>query len=116
MKTNISFLLILLILCLFGLQQAIAEGLFFQARLEYRVGQGSYHDPYSMFASDLDGDTDIDMVTVNSLSDDLSIFINNGDGTFQKAVNYDTGIRPYSIFAIDLDGDNDCDLADFVIG
>ncbi|RKX29251.1 MAG: hypothetical protein DRP47_02125 [Candidatus Zixiibacteriota bacterium] len=39
------------------------------------------------------------------------MLLNNGDGTFQTAVNYDVGDYPTSVFSIDLDGDGDNDLA-----
>ena len=35
---------------------------------------------------------------------------NNGDATFQTAVNYGSGYYPSSVFASDLDGDGDNDL------
>ncbi|NIO09589.1 MAG: VCBS repeat-containing protein, partial [Deltaproteobacteria bacterium] len=37
--------------------------------------------------------------------------LNDGDGTFQSAVNYGTGTHPVSVFCTDLDGDLDADLA-----
>jgi 6-phosphogluconolactonase (cycloisomerase 2 family) len=40
----------------------------------------------------------------------VSILENNGDGTFQNAVNYGTGIDPRSVFCADLDGDSYFDL------
>jgi len=39
------------------------------------------------------------------------VLLNNGDGTFQAAVNYGAGDGASSVFAVDLDGDGDNDLA-----
>jgi len=65
----------------------------------------------SLFATDLDGDGDLDLATGNTLSDNVSVLMNNGDGTFAAPSAYATGDTPYSIFAADLDGDGDIDLA-----
>jgi hypothetical protein len=85
-------------------------------------GDGTFQDyvnystlpaTYSVYAADLDGDDDKDLVTANDLEppDNVSMLLNNGDGTFQEAVNYTAGIHPKSIFAADLDNDGDNDLA-----
>jgi hypothetical protein len=39
------------------------------------------------------------------------VLLNNGNGTFQTAVNYGAGDGPISLYAKDLDGDIDPDLA-----
>ncbi|MEW5701557.1 MAG: FG-GAP-like repeat-containing protein [Candidatus Zixiibacteriota bacterium] len=65
----------------------------------------------SVFAADLDGDDDSDLVVANYLSDNVSMLKNNGDGTFAAAVNYPAGSGPLSVVAADLDGDGDADLA-----
>jgi hypothetical protein len=39
-------------------------------------------------SSDLDGDGDNDLAVANTNSHNASILKNNGDGTFQPAVNY----------------------------
>ena len=57
------------------------------------------------------GDGDNDMATANRFSSDVSILLNNGDGTFQSAVNYAAGDSPWSVFSVDFDGDGDNDLA-----
>ena len=75
------------------------------------VNYGAGNGPPSVFCADLDGDKDLDMAVANGLSNNVSILINNGDGTFQDAVNYGAGFTPYSIFCADLDGDKDLDLA-----
>ena len=67
-------------------------------------------DGYSITGCDLDADRDLDLIVTNYISEDLSVFLNSGAGTFQAAVNYRTGIRPSSVFAADLDGDSDNDL------
>ena len=65
---------------------------------------------YSVFAADLDGDDYPDLAVTN-WPYGVSILLNNGDRTFQSAVNYDAGSYPISVFSIDLDGDSDNDLA-----
>jgi len=70
----------------------------------------------SIFGSDLDGDSDIDdsdidIVTSNFLSHNISVLFNQGDGTFSPYTTYDVGINPVQVFGADLDGDNDVDLA-----
>jgi DNA/RNA endonuclease YhcR with UshA esterase domain len=62
----------------------------------------------SVFAADLDGDGDCDLAATGS---HVSVFLNNGDGTFQTAVSYFVNIYAYSVFAADLDGDGYRDLA-----
>ena len=44
-------------------------------------------------------------------SDNVSILMNNGDGTFQTAVNYGAGDGASVLFCADLDGDTTLDLA-----
>ncbi|UCE66540.1 MAG: T9SS type A sorting domain-containing protein, partial [Candidatus Zixiibacteriota bacterium] len=67
--------------------------------------------PHSVFAVDLDGDGDNDLGVANYWSANISVLLNNGDGTFQAAFNYGTWDGPRSVFAVDLDNDGDNDLA-----
>jgi hypothetical protein len=46
----------------------------------------------------------------NYSSDNVSVLLNNGNGTFQNAVNYDAGDGPRSVYTCDLDGDSNSDL------
>jgi hypothetical protein len=78
--------------------------------VRYFTGSGSAYAG-SIFAADLDGDSDNDLAVTDYGSNNVSILTNNGDGTFQPAVNYSTGTYPVSLFAVDLDGDGDNDLA-----
>jgi M6 family metalloprotease-like protein len=84
----------------------------FQSAVNYGAGDL----PISVFCADLDGDLDLDLAVANEgsfpyLIGSVSILKNNGDGTFQSAVNYGAGDYPRSVFCADLDNDNDLDLA-----
>ena len=60
---------------------------------------------------DLDGDGVPDLTTTNGLSDDISVLMGNGDGTFASHVTYAVGDGPQSVAIGDLDGDGAPDLA-----
>ncbi|MHC4795435.1 MAG: FG-GAP repeat domain-containing protein [Planctomycetota bacterium] len=60
---------------------------------------------------DLDGDNNLDLVTVHELDNSLSTLMNNGDGTFAGATEITTGIGPKSVVIADLGGDSGQDLA-----
>jgi outer membrane protein assembly factor BamB len=79
----------------------------FTPPFNYGAGDG----PVSVFCADLDGDNDLDLAVANHFDDSVSIFKNNGDGTFQLDSNYAVGDFPHSVFCADLDGDTDLDLA-----
>src|SRR3990167_1050131 len=85
----------------------IAYAYPYAAAVSYAAGNG----PNSVFAADLDGDTDQDLAVANASDNNVSILLNSGSGTFAAAVNYAVGTIPASVFAADLDGDTDRDLA-----
>jgi hypothetical protein len=78
----------------------------FAPHVDYEAGEG----PWSIFAADLDGDGDSDLMTANSHSDNVSVLLNNGDATFVPHSLYPVGEEPWSIFSADLDGDGYSDL------
>jgi FG-GAP-like repeat len=70
--------------------------------------------PVGTVFGDFDGDTDPDLAVANNGepgSDNVSVLLNNGDGTFAAAANYDVGEFPEGIAIADFDGDTDLDLA-----
>jgi hypothetical protein len=80
---------------------------YFSPQAEYSLGNG----PGAVFAADIDNDGDFDLLTANYNSDDVGVFINNGDGTFAPDTVYAAGNSPFSIYAGDFDSDGYIDMA-----
>ncbi len=59
---------------------------------------------------DVDGDGDLDIVSLCAGMNFINILKNKGDGTFEKYVNYNAGHSPLDLFLGDLDNDGDLDV------
>ncbi|MBL7992118.1 MAG: VCBS repeat-containing protein, partial [Candidatus Kapabacteria bacterium] len=68
-------------------------------------------NPSDIAAGDFDGDGDIDLAVSNAGTNNVSILLNTGTGSYAAAVNYAAGTQPYGITAGDFDNDGDLDLA-----
>ena len=77
----------------------------FHARMELKAGSG----PSSVLSTDLDGDGDNDLAVASGF--EVSVLLNNGDGTFGPNVGYETVYGSCSVYSSDLDDDGDNDLA-----
>ena len=70
---------------------------------------------YSVAVGDLNDDGKVDLVVVNqdtdTWSDNVSVFLGNGDGTFRSQTIYLAGYLPTSVAIGDLNGDGKADLA-----
>ncbi len=78
------------------------------AKVDYAAGT----NPYSVAAADLNGDGQPDLAIANFISgDNVSVLLNQGNGTFAAKVDYGAGTTPYSVAAADLNGDGKPDLA-----
>ena len=82
----------------------------FAPKVDYLTGDPPGEGPSSVFSVDLDGDGDNDLAVANETGNNVSVLLNNGDGTFAPKVGYIAGSRPRSVFSVDLDGDGDNDL------
>jgi hypothetical protein len=88
-------------------------------RLEARdvpgfINAGSFpvhHAPTSVVVGDFNGDQIPDLATANDLSNDVSVLLGNGDGTFQARTDYPVGDWPNAITDGDFNGDGTLDLA-----
>lgn len=61
-------------------------------------------------SGDFNGDGKPDLVTSNRGENSASVFIGNGDGTFQSPVSYQVGANPEGVAVGDLNGDKKLDF------
>ena len=66
--------------------------------------------PAALEIGDVNGDGRADIVTANRLGDDVSVFLNAGDGNFLPRRDYATAAQPGSLAIADVDGDAMPDL------
>lgn len=87
------------------------DGQTFNTVRNYSTGDGSV--PYSIALGHLNNDSHLDIVVVNSESDNIVLLFGHGDGTFDTGYTYSMGARslPYSIAINDLNNDHFMDLA-----
>ena len=64
----------------------------------------------SVAVGDFNGDGALDLVVANRFSNNVSVLLGNGDGTFRTAVNYAAGSSPLSVAVGDFNGDGVLDL------
>ena len=60
--------------------------------------------PSSMVAGDFTGNGILDLIIANNGSNNVSVLLGNGDGTFQPQVTYAVGSGPFSMVAGDFTG------------
>jgi len=84
-----------------------AQGVSLIARRDFEVGNATR----SVAVGDFDGDAVPDLAVANSGSNNVSVLLGNGDGSFQAARNFGAGGGPRSVAAGDFDGDGLPDLA-----
>ncbi len=77
----------------------------FQSGLDFTTGYS-----HSVALGDIDGDDDPDLAVANYASNTVSVFLNNGDGTFADKADYGTLNSPKSVAVGDIDGDDILDL------
>ena len=87
------------------------DGRTFNTVRNYSIGDG--FRPYSIALAYLNNDTHLDIVVVNSESDNILFLFGRGNGTFDKGYTYSTGTRsrPYSVAINDLNNDHLMDIA-----
>src|SRR5205807_2618397 len=87
---------------------AAAQTVSFVTRVDYAVGA----NPSSVAVGDFNGDGRPDLAVANYYSNDVSVLLGNGDGTFQPAQSFTTaGPNPVTVAMGDVNGDGRPDLA-----
>ena len=64
----------------------------------------------SVLTAQLNDDKFFDIVTANQFSNDVSVLLSRGDGTFESEQRFSVGIGPVMVQAAYVDGDNHLDL------
>jgi len=67
-------------------------------------------DPVSIATADFNGDGILDLLTANQQSNDVSILLGIGGGTFRPQVRYPVGTTPVQVVAADFNGDGRADI------
>ena len=77
----------------------------FQSANNFAVGPLS-----SIVVGDFNGDGKQDLVTVNRVSDNVSVLLGTGSGSFQSIGNFAAGKLPHKVAVADFNGDGKQDL------
>jgi hypothetical protein len=82
----------------------------FPSRVSYPTTNGMI-GPSAMTSGDLNGDGKVDLVISDQEDNSVSILLGNGDGTFQRPLEFTTGNFAAGVAAADFNGDVRLDLA-----
>lgn len=96
-------------ICTPGCVSVIANkgnGRFRQSAANYDVGSS----PKAVAVGDFTGNGEVDVVAANGGSNNVSVLLNKGAGSFDIAVNYSAGTNPVAVAVGDLNGDSKLDL------
>lgn len=80
----------------------------FQSPRQYTVGPAGLMSQIA--AGDFNGDGELDLVASNFVSNNVSVLLGNGNGTFRAGGHYNVATNPSSVAVADLNGDGKLDL------
>lgn len=81
-----------------------------QAATPLVITTGLRSDPVAVASADLNGDGIPDLATANKATDNVSIMLGKGDGTFLPASYFPAGSGPVAIAITDINGDDPRDV------
>jgi Ca2+-binding RTX toxin-like protein len=82
------------------------------SRTDFTVGTS----PSDIAEGDVDNDGDLDLVTANFGSNNVSVLLNNGQGSFSLSGNFAVGVNPVDVALGDFNEDGNLDLVTANIG
>jgi hypothetical protein len=82
----------------------------FRHLVDYPTGCGSNTNDCTAAVGDLNGDGKLDLAVRNSPANRVSVFLGNGDGSFQTPLSFPTCANPNQVTIGDFNGDGRLDL------
>jgi YD repeat-containing protein len=82
----------------------------FQPQLRFTVGDGAFAGPVTVSIADVNGDGHLDLISRINTSNDLSILMGNGDGTFQMQYRVPVGASPTAVGVAEVNADGRLDI------
>ncbi|QJB28669.1 FG-GAP repeat domain-containing protein [Limnospira fusiformis] len=90
----------------------VLEGIGSASFIGDNFNTGSESGASDFLLVDLDGDRNLDLIVMNQgYSDQISVLLGIGNGTFSNATNFNSGDYPYAIAVGDFNGNRKLDLA-----
>ena len=82
-----------------------------QAGLVHATNFAVGENPNSVAVGDFNGDTRLDLAVANFVSDNVSILLGTGTGSFGTATNFAVGTTPSSVAVGNFNGDTFLDFS-----
>ena len=78
--------------------------------LQLILFQQNANIPKSVYAADIDGDSDIDVLSASESDNKIAWYENDGNENFTTHIISTDAVKAQSVFAGDVDGDGDIDV------
>lgn len=101
MKIGLMFLIIVV---------GLATNIFSQVQFTSHLVTNKAPSVETMYAEDIDGDGDLDVLSALYVYDEVKWYQNDGNGNFTEFLISSEIDGPRSVYAYDIDGDGDMDV------
>ncbi|MDP8205434.1 MAG: FG-GAP-like repeat-containing protein [Candidatus Electryonea clarkiae] len=105
MKTAVIFVSLCLAILFVYPVQVVAQIVFSEHTIAPDFGRA-----FSVYAADIDGDGDMDVLGAAGTADDITWWENDGEQDFTEHTIADNFLGAYSVYAADIDSDDDMDV------
>ena len=87
-----------------------SQSIFAQPTFTENIISTNTSGPVSVYATDVDGDGDMDVLSASSYDDKIAWYENDGNQVFTEQVITTNADGAKSVYATDVDGDGDMDV------